>query len=272
MYTYLFVWNPKRWTWDTIEDDIEQVDKTGKTKLRWSCGNTKSIQIGDRIFLVKLGTEPKGIIAAGFAMTTPFPEKHWSGENRQGLFIQIDFEVLLNPEKEPILTIDILKTGNLSKQYSWTPQASGITVRPDIVDELEAVWFDFLNTQKIRHNPFIPQRDHTQKIYTEGTPNQVTLTKYERNPFARKICLKHFGFSCAVCDFNFEQVYGDIGKDFIHVHHLTQVAKVGKQYTVDPLNDLRPVCPNCHAMLHRKKDGVSIEYLKSLIVTDQHSH
>ena len=209
---------------------------------------------------------------AGFATTTPFPEKHWSGENRQGLFIQIDFEVLLNPEKEPILTIDILKTGNLSKQYSWTPQASGITIRPDIVDELEAVWFDFLNTQEIRHNPFIPQQDQTQKIYTEGTPNQVTLTKYERNPFARKVCLEHFGFSCAVCDFNFEQVYGDIGKDFIHVHHLTQVAKVGKEYTVDPVNDLRPVCPNCHAMLHRKKDGVSLEDLKSLMVTDQHSH
>ena len=178
----------------------------------------------------------------------------------------------MNPVKEPILTLDILNTGNLAKQYSWTPQASGITIGSDIVDELEAVWFDFLNTQKIRNNPFIPQQDQTQKIYTEGTPNQVTLTKYERNPFARKVCLQYYGYSCAVCDFNFEQVYGDIGKDFIHVHHLTQVAKVGKQYTVDPVNDLRPVCPNCHAMLHRKNVGVSIEYLKSLMVRDQHSH
>ena len=272
MNTYLFVWNPKRWTWDTLEDDIEQVDKTGKTRERWSCGNTKSIQIGDRIFLVKLGTEPKGIIAAGFATTTPFPEKHWTGENRQALYIDIDFEVLLNPEKEPILTLDILKTGNLSKQYSWTPQASGITIRPDIVDELEAVWFDFLITQKISHNPFIPQQDQTQKTYTEGTPNQVTFTKYERNPFARKVCLQHYGCSCAVCDFNFEKVYGDIGKDFIHVHHLTQVAKVGKQYSVDPVNDLRPVCPNCHAMIHKRKEAISIEELKSLLRQRSTSH
>lgn len=158
MNTYLFVWNPKRWSWDTLEDDIDQVNKTGKTKERWSCGNTKSIQVGDRIFLVKLGTEPKGIIAAGFATTTPFPAKHWSGENRQALYIDIDFEILLNPDKEPILTLDILNTGNLAKQ-SWTPQASGITIRPDIVDELEAVWFDFLTTQEIRNNPFVIQPD-----------------------------------------------------------------------------------------------------------------
>ena len=179
---------------------------------------------------------------------------------------------MLNPEKEPILTLDILKTGNLSKQYSWTPQASGITIRPDIVDELEAVWFDFLITQKIRHNPFIPQQDQTQKTYTEGTPNQVTFTKYERNPFARKVCLQHYGSSCAVCDFNFEKVYGDIGKDFIHVHHLTQVAKVGKQYSVDPVNDLRPVCPNCHAMIHKRKEAISIEELKSLLRQRSTSH
>jgi len=116
------------------------------------------------------------------------------------------------------------------------------------------------------------QEDETQKVYTEGTVNQVILTKYERNPYARKACIQHYGYSCWVCNFNFEQVYGDLGKDFIHVHHLTQLAKVGETYIVNPINDLRPVCPNCHAMLHRKKDGVSTEYLKSLMVTDQHSH
>ena len=266
MNTFLFVWNPKRWTWNNIEDDVERVDKTGKIKERWSCGNTKSIQVGDRIFLIKVGTEPKGIIASGFATTTPYLERHWSGDNRQAYYIDIEFEVLLNPEKEPILTIDLLNSGNLAKQYSWTPQASGITVRHDIVEELEAVWFDFINTQQIRNNPFVLQQDQTQKVFSEGTPNQVTLTKYERNPFARKVCLQHYGFSCSVCDFNFEKVYGELGKNFIHVHHLIQVSKVAKEYNVDPINDLRPVCPNCHAMLHKTRDGISIEHLKSLIL------
>jgi 5-methylcytosine-specific restriction protein A len=191
--TYLFVWNPKRWTWETLEQDIEQVDLTGKCSQRWSCGNTKSIQPGDRIFLVKLGVEPKGIIGAGFATTEAFPERHWSGENKEAFYIDIDFEVLLNPDKEPILTLDLLKTGKLAEQ-NWTPQASGISIRPELIDELEAVWFDFLTTQNIRHNPFILADNETQKTYTEGTPNQVTLTKYERNPFARKKCIDIMDF------------------------------------------------------------------------------
>jgi 5-methylcytosine-specific restriction protein A len=262
--TFLFVWNPKRWTWETLEQDIEQVDLTGKCTHRWSCGNTKSIQTGDRVFLVKLGTEPKGIVGAGFATTEPFPERHWSGENKEAFYIDIDFEALLNPDIEPILTLDILRTGNLSQQ-NWTPQASGISIRPEIVDELEAVWFDFLTTQKIRHNPFVPTDNEIQKTYTEGTPNQVTLTKYERNPFARKKCIEYFGLSCIVCGFNFEKTYGLIGKDFIHVHHLRQIATVGKTYEVDPIKDLRPVCPNCHSIIHKRKTAFTIDEMTEIL-------
>ena len=170
----------------------------------------------------------------------------------------IDFEALLNPDKEPILTLDILNQGNLRKQ-TWTPQSSGISIRQEVTAELEAVWFDFLTTQKIRNNPFKLTETEEQKVYTEGIPNQVTLTKYERNPFARKVCLDHYGFSCTICEFNFEKEYGQVGKDFIHVHHLNRISTVGKEYQIDPINDLRPVCPNCHSIIHRRKTPYSIE-------------
>ncbi len=265
MNTYLFVWNPKRWPWDTLEDDIKKVNETGNCPQRWSCGVNRSINKGDRAFLIRVGAEPKGIIGAGAIASQPFIDRHWSGEDREAYYVDIDFESLLNPDKEPILTLDLLKIGDLRVQ-NWTPQASGISIRPEFVNELEALWFDFLTTQNIRHNPFMPQQDQNQKTYTEGTPNQVTQIKYERNPFARKACLEHYGYSCQVCDFNFEQTYGDLGKNFIHVHHLTQMANVRKQYSVDPITDLKPVCPNCHAMLHRRKEGSSIEELKSLML------
>jgi len=264
MNTNLFLWNPKKWTWTTLEQDIEQVDLTGHCSQRWSCGSTKSIQAGDRIFLLKVGTEPKGIIAAGFATSSPFAERHWSGEDKNALYIDVDFEVLLNPDKEPILTVDILNAGNLAKQ-NWQPQSSGTSVKSKLVDELEAVWFGFLATQKIRHNPFVPAVNDTQKTYTEGTPNQVSITKYERNPFARKKCLEYYGYTCVVCDFNFEKTYGQIGKYFIHVHHLTKVATVGQTYEIDPIKDLRPVCPNCHSIIHRQKIPLTIENVKHLI-------
>jgi len=264
MKTFLFAWNPKKWTWTTLEQDIEQVDLTGRCSRRWSCGNTKSIQPGDRIFLLKVGPEPKGIIAAGFATSTPFYERHWSGENKDTLYIDVDFEVLLNSDQELILTVDRLNTGNLAKQ-NWRPRGSGNSIKPVIVDELEAVWFDFLTTQKIRHNPFKETEKDEQKVYTEGTPNQVMVTKYERNPFARKTCLDHYGLSCSVCDFDFEKQYGELGKGFIHVHHLKQVADIGKEYKIDPIKDLRPVCPNCHAMIHKRKEPYTIDELKEKI-------
>lgn len=136
---------------------------------------------------------------------------------------------MLNPVEEPILNLDLLNIGNLATQ-NWTPPSSGISIRPELVEELEGVWFDFLTTQNIRNNPFIPTINDELKVYIEGTPNQVIATKYERNPFARKKCLEYHGFSCSVCHFNFYNVYGDVGKDFIHVHHLTPVASIGKLY------------------------------------------
>lgn len=89
------------------------------------------------------------------------------------------------------------------------------------------------------------------------------VNSYERNPIARKKCIEHYGAKCAVpnCSFDFEELYGGIGKGFIHVHHLTQLSDIGQGYEVDPVKDLRPVCPNCHAMLHQKNPPYTINEL-----------
>ena len=262
--TYLFVWNPDKWKWTTLEKNIEELQNSGKTTERWSCRSYKTIKRGDRAFIARVGSKPRGIFAAGYVASEPFLSPHWSGEDKDVFRVLIDFEVLLNSDKEPILTTDILKVGNLSQQQ-WTPQSSGISVKPELVYELEAVWFDFLATQKIRFNPFAPTENQSQQTYNEGTATQVTQTRYERNPFAREQCLKYYGYKCSVCEFDFESYYGELGSNFIHVHHLTQIAVVKKEYSVDPIKDLRPVCPNCHAMLHRKNPPLAIEELKSRI-------
>lgn len=87
-------------------------------------------------------------------------------------------------------------------------------------------------------------------LYLEGAAKSITVNAYERNPEARKKCINHWGAKCRVCDFDFGKVYGEIGKDYIHVHHLIPLAMRGEQYEVNPIDDLLPVCPNCHAMLH----------------------
>jgi 5-methylcytosine-specific restriction protein A len=99
----------------------------------------------------------------------------------------------------------------------------------------------------------------------EGKATQVSVNAYERNTVARRICIQHYGTTCCICGFNFGDRYGEIGQGFIHVHHLVEMASIGKEYKVHPIEDLRPVCPNCHAMLHRRRPPYSIEELQALI-------
>lgn len=108
------------------------------------------------------------------------------------------------------------------------------------------------------------QIDNPQEFY-EGASQQITVNIYERNSRARSACVEHYGAKCIVCSFDFQEKYGEIGKDFIHVHHTKPLGEIGAEYKVDPINDLRPVCPNCHAMLHRRKPPFGINELRSII-------
>lgn len=100
--------------------------------------------------------------------------------------------------------------------------------------------------------------------FIEGGVKQVTINVYERDPEARTVCIAKFGAICQVCNFDFEKTYGEIGKGFIHVHHKVDLATIGESYQVDPINDLVPVCPNCHAMLHTEKPAMTVELLKKM--------
>lgn len=99
----------------------------------------------------------------------------------------------------------------------------------------------------------------------EGRTKQITVNIYERNPIVRAKCIEHHGPVCQVCDLNFEIKYGKIGKGFIHVHHLIELSTIGDDYEVDPIHDLHPVCPNCHAMLHKKNPAYLVKDLWKLM-------
>jgi len=124
---------------------------------------------------------------------------------------------------------------------------------------VEIVWaFDESSPQRAE---VLPEEIYGEDALREGATKTVTVNSYERNPLGRKICIDRFGSTCAVCNFDFKKFYGSIGEGFIHVHHLKQLSDVGEEYTLNPLTDLRPVCPNCHAMLHRRRPPYTIEEL-----------
>ncbi len=101
--------------------------------------------------------------------------------------------------------------------------------------------------------------------YTEGSKTEYMTTKYERNPQARQACIDYHGVACGTCEFSFGEMYGAVGEDYIEVHHLIPVSEQEDEYEVDPINDLIPVCSNCHAMMHRKSPPYTPDELRDII-------
>ena len=138
---------------------------------------------------------------------------------------------------EPIVNVRLRAQRKIYDEFSKIAEVEIVEIFPDDVSE---------------DNPEL----------LEGKTKKVSVNIYERNPIARQQCIEHYGCKCVICGFNFEKIYGDIGKSFIHVHHLREISDIGQEYSIDAIEHLRPVCPNCHAMLHKKKPAYTIEEIK----------
>ncbi len=264
MTTLLLAWNPKRWRWDDIEE-MSQLIKSGKlVTARWSCGKSKRLQDGDRIFFIKLGQEPKGIFASGRIARGSYEDIHWDDEKasleKTALFVDVQFDTLLNSENEKILPRHLLSKGSLMAMH-WDTQMSGIQIPDGIALELEKQWESFASLQSFLSPEELPESN----LYYEGAIQKVTVNAYERNVTARKKCVDHYGASCFICGFDFGKVFGKLGDGFIHVHHLQPLSEIKAEYQVNSINDLRPVCPNCHATIHRRSPSLSIEEIQALL-------
>jgi HNH endonuclease len=107
------------------------------------------------------------------------------------------------------------------------------------------------------------QITYERATFQEGARRDVVQSQIERNRAARDACIAVHGSTCAVCGFNFGAVYGALGEGFIHVHHCNPVSLGVRD--VDPVSEMRPLCPNCHAMVHREDPPLSIEVLQALV-------
>jgi 5-methylcytosine-specific restriction protein A len=116
----------------------------------------------------------------------------------------------------------------------------------------------------------MPEEVDADQIYVEGASQTILVNSFERNAKAMKKCIKHHGCKCAVCGFAFDSVYGAIGENYIHVHHIVPLAEIREEYKLDPIKDLIPICPNCHAMIHRTQPALTISELKKHV--NEHGH
>lgn len=101
----------------------------------------------------------------------------------------------------------------------------------------------------------------------EGACSSVMVNRYERNPLNRAACIAAHGSRCKICGFDFGAVYGPLANGYIEVHHRIPVSQMGASYRIDPVNDLIPLCSNCHAALHRVDPPMEPEALIAILTS-----
>jgi len=263
MATFLFAWNAKKTEWKeaNLTSQILKIAASGSAHDSWSCGNRKDLAIGSRFFIIRLGLEPRGVVGSGSTNSEPESGPHWETKRkRQGqkaLYVDIEFDFL---SKEPLITWEELQKPPYSS-VTWGIQASGVMLPEPVADALEKLW----GRRTTGSDPILPDELPSILTYLEGAQKTVIVNAYERNPQARAACVAHFGLRCAVCDILLAERYGPLAAGFIHVHHIKPLSKVTPEYRVNPKKDLRPVCPNCHAVIHRRLPPLSIEEARRLI-------
>lgn len=117
----------------------------------------------------------------------------------------------------------------------------------------------------------LPDELPTGSVYSEGSYSRIEVNRYERDRQARLACIAAHGNRCVICGFSFGAFYGPDAEGYIHVHHVRPLSEVGGNYIVDPIEDLQPVCPNCHAILHLGGRCRTVEEVRHLVDQQKHS-
>ena len=171
----------------------------------------------------------------------------------KGKFFRLE---LINEIDSNLLSLEVLQKNGLSS----APQGP-IKATEELLSYLKK------NFIKSENDDYFPEIINSNIDVYEGIKKQITVNKYERSSLARAKCVEFHGYKCQICNFDFEKTYGEHGKEFIHVHHINPIHTIGTEYKIDYEKDLIPVCPNCHAMLHRKagKKELTINELKRIL-------
>lgn len=90
----------------------------------------------------------------------------------------------------------------------------------------------------------------------EGGKYSCQSYAYERSAKNRARAIQLHGTVCSACGFDFNQHYTkNYAESYIQIHHLRAVSQGGER-EVDPAIDLKPLCANCHCMVHRRRNQI----------------
>lgn len=237
-------WNPNRLDrWD-YGAAVVQVAETGRFLGRWRVGRRRSIQAGTEAWLLVQGRSDAGtgLIGHGVIMSEPYEAAHSGDDGVTEWYVSVAYDALL-PAGDQIRP-GILSAAVPGIRWGSALRRPGMNVPASAEPGLRQLWRDL--------GP--AAQDPTRPVagtYPQYAVCRSEVNRYEQDPDARRVCLAFHGTSCAACGFSFEAVYGAVGAGFINVHHTVPAAMLGNRYRLDPVADLVPLCPNCHAMAHQ---------------------
>ncbi|MDF2882893.1 MAG: putative restriction endonuclease [Clostridiaceae bacterium] len=170
--------------------------------------------------------------------------------------------------EQPITAAEYFNIDNKFKNFNQSTRKTDIKYLKEVLELINTRGNNF----KYVDNTILPEEiDEYEYGIFEGAKKNITVNAYERNKEAREKCIKYYKkinngiIKCEICGFEFSDVYGEKFKKKIHIHHIKELSEIGQEYTVDPINDLLPVCPNCHMILHSKRPAYSPSEVKDFI-------
>lgn len=148
MVSVLLTWNPGLWNWKNLEEHIAECKETGITIRRWSCRLQKGVEIGSPVFLLCQGIKyQRGIFASGTIKTPGYKDIYWKDNTKLVNYVDVEFNIILNPLKEKIFPRLNLDKGILSGM-NWDIAFSGAKLPEIIAEELAKQWLFFIKTYK----------------------------------------------------------------------------------------------------------------------------
>ena len=138
---WLITWNKNNWQWDNYLELCEETKNGHSFSDEWACANTNP-KIGDEVFLLKLGDHPRGIIGHGIVNQPSHEADHYdsakASEGKTEKAIGVEFDRLIDYDKEHFITQEELN--DRCPGQHWSPQASGIEIKPEVLPELHSLW------------------------------------------------------------------------------------------------------------------------------------
>jgi hypothetical protein len=227
------------------------------------------IRTGDHLFLYAAGGSRR-VFALAEATKDPERNPNYDANQEGSCQWRIPVHYLVNLPVSSGILIDDINSSHRDLTQSLR-QASHIALRPEESDtaqrRLEAARLAAGGRDPVGDS-VLPEEVVRPSGLVEGALRSITVNAYERNPQARRQCIEAHGTTCCICGFSFGAMYGELADGYIHVHHLRPLSEVNGEYVVDPIKDLRPVCPNCHAVLHLGGECRTIDEVKRMLETE----